>query len=123
LDSDHLGVALTGKADARIRRRALSSLFSQSSISGGSAKYLEDLVARDDAPLLDNLDMAFFHQLIFDTPHLAQFLRRTPKFKAYDEAQLKMVFSNQVTLPQTSEGRLRVNILHSESDWRLSSLT
>ena len=32
------------------------------------SEYLEDLVARTDSPLLDSLQIKFFHQLIFDTP-------------------------------------------------------
>ena len=36
----------------------------------GVSEYLEVLVARIDAPLLDKLYITFFHQLIFDTPQL-----------------------------------------------------
>ena len=43
----------------------------------GASEYLEDLVARIDAPLLDELDITFFHQLLFNTPHLVQFTSRT----------------------------------------------
>jgi hypothetical protein len=39
----------------------------------GVSEYLEDLVGRIDAPLLNNLDVTFFHQLIFSTPQLTQF--------------------------------------------------
>ena len=60
-------------------------------------------MARIDAPLLANLSITFFHQLIFNTPHLTQFISRTPKFKAHDEA--RVVFSRlwarfMVTLSQ-----------------------
>src|SRR6266699_1330344 len=44
----------------------------------GVSEYLEDLVARIDAPLLDSLRIEFFHQLIFDTLQLTQFVARTP---------------------------------------------
>jgi hypothetical protein len=47
----------------------------------GASEYLEDLVARIDAPLLDKLKITFFHQLMFDTPELTQFIDRTPNFK------------------------------------------
>jgi hypothetical protein len=89
----------------------------------GVGKYLEDLVARIDAPLLNNLGIIFFHQLIFDTPQLTQFIGRTPKFKAHVEA--RMIFSDQavlVTLPQTLDRVLKLAILCSQSDWQLSSL-
>ncbi|KAN0107506.1 hypothetical protein V8E52_010101 [Russula decolorans] len=41
----------------------------------GVCEYLEDLIAGIDAPFLDKLKITFFHQLIFDTPQLAQFIR------------------------------------------------
>jgi hypothetical protein len=80
-------------------------------------------VARIDAPLLDKLAITYFHQLIFDTPQLTQFIRRTPKFKALDEA--RVVFSDWhvwVTLPQSSDGLLELSISCRRSDWQLSSL-
>ena len=42
---------------------------------------LEVLEAQIDAPLLDKLDIIYFHQLIIDTPQLTQFISRSPKFK------------------------------------------
>jgi hypothetical protein len=89
----------------------------------GVSKYLEDFVARIDAPLLDKLYISFFHQLIFDTPQLAQFISRTPRFKAHDKAWV--FFSNcdvSVTLPQTFNGAVQLEISCGKSDWQLSSL-
>jgi hypothetical protein len=89
----------------------------------GVSEYLDDLVARIDAPLLDKSDIIFFHQLIFDTPQLAQFISRTPKFKAYDEAHLIFHdWSVWVTLPQTFDGALQLGMSCRKSDWQLSSL-
>jgi len=79
---------------------------------------LEDLVARIDAPLLNHLNITFFHQLIFDTPQLAQFIGRTPNFEAPDEA--RVIFSDShvaVVLPWFDSG-----ISCRQSDWQLSSL-
>ena len=79
----------------------------------GLDKYLEVLVAWIDAPLLDELDIKFFLQPAFDTPQLAQFIRRTPKFKAHDEET--MVFSYKdvsVTLPRTFDGKFELRILN-----------
>ena len=91
----------------------------------GVAEYLEDVVIRIDAPLLDRLHITFFHQLIFDTPHLIQFISRAPKFKALDEACV--LFSHKdvrvkLPLPQTFDGVLRLGISCRQSDWQLSSL-
>ena len=86
----------------------------------GVTEYLEDVVARIDAPLLDNLNITFFHQLLFDTPHLAQFISRTPKFSAYDEAIV--VFPSWDVSVKTVDERLRLKILCKQPDWQLSSL-
>ena len=89
----------------------------------GVSEYLEDLVARIDIPLLNKLYITFFHQLIFDTPYLSQFISRTPKFKTHDEA--RVLFSSSrvwVTLPQTFDGVLELGISCRQSDWQLSSL-
>jgi hypothetical protein len=71
----------------------------------GVAEYLEDLVAQIDAPLLDHLMINFFHQLVFDTLQLTQFIgrTRTPNFTTHDRAHV--VFSDNnawVTLPVNS---------------------
>ena len=92
----------------------------------GVSEYLEDLVARIDAPLLDLLDITFFHQVIFHTPKLAQFISRTPRLKARDEA--RVTFYSQtavVTLPSphiSRRGILELKISCKQSDWRLSSM-
>jgi hypothetical protein len=90
----------------------------------GVSEYLEDLVARIDTPLLDSLEITFFHQLIFDTPQLTQFIHRTPNFKTRGEAHV--VFfqdSVRVILPATFPKGLELQISCRQSDWQLSSLT
>jgi hypothetical protein len=89
----------------------------------GVSEYLEDLVARIDAPLLKDLMITFFHQLTFDTPHLTQFISRTPKFKTCDEA--RVVFSDWCILfklSQTFNVSLELGISCRPFDWQLSSL-
>jgi hypothetical protein len=89
----------------------------------GVSEYLEDLVAWIDAPLLDTLKITFFHQLVFDTPQLTQFISRTPQFKAYNEA--RVVFSDWLvwgTLPPTLNRALELAVSCRQSDWQLSSL-
>jgi hypothetical protein len=82
-------------------------------------------VARIDAPQLGVLAIIFFHQLIFDTPQLMQFISRTPKFKAHDET--RVIFSDDwgvsVTLPQSFDGALRLGVSCQKSDWQISSLS
>jgi hypothetical protein len=47
----------------------------------GVSEYLEDLVARIDAPLLRELYITLFNQIVFDTPQFVQFISRTPELK------------------------------------------
>ena len=89
----------------------------------GACKYLEDLVARIDTPLLKYLTITFFRQQIFDTRHLNQLISRTPKFRAHDEARVDFAeWGVWVELPQTSDGSLKLGISCREPDWPLSSL-
>jgi hypothetical protein len=89
----------------------------------GVSEYLENLVTWIDAPLLNHMRITFFHQLIFDTPQLAQFISRTPKLNAYDEA--RVIFSDSratIALPGRDNLGLQLEILCKPSDWQLSSL-
>jgi hypothetical protein len=91
----------------------------------GVSEYLEDLVARIDAPLLVALEIIFFHQLTNDTSQLAQFISRTPKFKTHDKAQVVFYKGSVcVRLPGTFDsGVLNFSISCGKSDWQLLSLT
>src|SRR5713226_7150521 len=89
----------------------------------GASEYLEDLVARINTPLLANLEITFFHQLIFDTPQLTQFISRTPNLETRGEA--RVVFSGNrvgVTLPGIFPKGLKLEVSCRQSDWQLSSL-
>jgi len=98
----------------------LSSLHFQ-----GVSEYLEDLVARIDVPLLNDLNITFLHQLIFDIPQLNQFINRTSDFTEYDKAYVQ--FDNRLVSMElrpefVEELDLELSILCSQSDWQLSSL-
>jgi hypothetical protein len=54
----------------------------------GASEYLDDLVARFDAPLLNSISVSFFHQLIYDIPQLARFVKRTTRFQALNETHV-----------------------------------
>jgi hypothetical protein len=89
----------------------------------GVGDYLEDVVARIDAPRLDKFMITFFHQLIFDAsqgPQLTQFISRTPKFKTHNEARVE--FSNLDVWVTTLDGALTFRISCKQSDWQLSSV-
>jgi hypothetical protein len=108
-----------------LRKRTLLPVFTELRFKGVS-EYLEDLVARMDAPLLDVLAITFFHPLIFDTPQLTEFISRTPKLKTHDEARVlfnkEYEVSSWVSLPQTFDGELKLGLSCEQSDWQLLSL-
>jgi hypothetical protein len=91
----------------------------------GVSEYLEDLVARIDSPLLDRLEIRLFHQLIFDTPQLIEFISRTPTLEVHHEAQVSfseldvgVAFKNA----SSSGIRLTLIILCRQPEWQLSSM-
>ena len=55
---------------------------------GGVSEYLEDLMARIDAPLLDDLDLQFFYQPTSGVPQLPQIIHRIKKFKTPHKADI-----------------------------------
>ena len=59
----------------------------------GDSDYLEDLVARIDAPLLDSIGIIFCRSFISDIPQLAQFMRRTTRIQGGLQA-LKEAYVN-----------------------------
>ena len=88
----------------------------------GVSEYLEDFVARIDAPLLDKLAITFFHQLVYNTPQLALFISRTPKFQTPDKLEAHVYFPFRTVSFTTFDGRLSLEISCGKSDWQLSSL-
>jgi hypothetical protein len=91
----------------------------------GVSEYLEDLVARIDTPLLDCLDITLFHQLIFYTPRLIQFVTRTPTLGVHDQARLD--FSDlyiKVTFSKASSSsyHLTLMILCNQPEFQISSI-
>ena len=97
----------------------------------GTSEYLEDLVARIDAPRLDFLPITFLDQINFNTPHtphLVQFISRTPSFEEPNEAHVSFDLSAkaaEVRLLWKSDdnGRLRVKIPYEGSGQQLPSVT
>ena len=90
----------------------------------GVSEYLEDFMARIDAPLLDKFNITLFNQLIFDTPQLAQFLARTPIIQP--PIAVYIAFSDcyvEVTSPASPWMNFKLVISCRQTDWQLSSLT
>ena len=55
----------------------------------GATEYLEDLVTLIDAPRLYDFYITFFNEINFDIPRLGQFISRTPRLMARDEARVR----------------------------------
>ena len=88
----------------------------------GVCEYLDDLVARIDAPQLNNLHVTFFNDDVFDAPQFIQFISRTPTLKAVEDAHV--VFGHlKATIHSSSIPSLcEVGISCRELDWQVSSL-
>lgn len=94
----------------------------------GASEYLEDLVARIDAPRLNHLDITLSgDQFDFDTPQLVQFISRTPTLKAHDEAHVVIDDGAVKTILLSRKAGsvlalLNINFLFRESGFQLASL-
>ena len=88
----------------------------------GVVEYLEDLVTYIDAPQLGYFHIAFFNQIDFDGPRLAQFISRTPALRD-DEAYVEFNDSTaSVRLHSRSFTDPTIKISCREPDWQLSSV-
>jgi len=94
----------------------------------GVHEYLEDLLARIDAPLLTYLSIMFFMDLNFDVPQLRRFIGHAEEFKTFDHATL-WIYGDIISLsfrPKRRAGDhpslLRLDIKCGELNRDLSSL-
>jgi F-box-like len=94
----------------------------------GVYEYLEVLLARVDAPLLDKLYIEFFMDLDFDVPQLHRFIVNVEKFKAFNRADVVIyghyiqlvLYPNRVEVDDHRPLELRINC--GQLDSQLSSL-
>jgi hypothetical protein len=107
----------------RIDLSALTNLFIH-----GASEYIEDFVARINAPLLQHIGISFFNRLLFDLPQLTLFIDRLERFKVRHQAVVKFwsnfAFVVVSPLEYTADGvTLVLYVSCSRSEWQLSSLT
>jgi len=96
----------------------------------GDIEYLEDIVSQIETPVLDRAIFGFFNRLVFDTPLLGHFIRRTETFMTIHTARVQR-FSERITviLPGLGEtadddqAALKLFISCGPLDWQLSALT
>jgi hypothetical protein len=92
----------------------------------GDSEFVEVVMAHIDAPRLKILQTTLFNDIVFDTPHLTQFISRTPIMQALEKAHV--TFDGDaaaVELSSLEHGRyerLKVKIPCRELDWQVSSM-
>jgi hypothetical protein len=110
-------LVVTGKRPPPLKRAllpALTSLYFR-----GISEYLDDFVAQVDAPLLHNVTITFFNQLVFNVSQLPQFLDRTGELRDPDQADI--VFSRDKVTVTASGKTLRIAC--KDTDWQISALS
>jgi hypothetical protein len=94
----------------------------------GVSEYLEDIVDKIDAPLLDRLRIMFFHQPIIDTPRLVQFINRVPKLRTCNEVRMELCdYIASVKVSSLSNTTINASLLLQDlyerrTDFQLSPL-
>ncbi len=98
----------------------------------GPSDYLEEILARIDAPFLHHVDITFFNQLIFQVPHLSHFIGRMEMLKSAKVAEMESSFGSGVSikLDQGGASSTQGTIGHPLSlciscgvlEWQISSM-
>ena len=88
----------------------------------GVYEYMEDFLARINAPLCQTFETTFFDDIHFHTPNLIQFISR---IQMEAPSEVDVVFSRDgasVTLRTSSVRSVKVEVLSKVPNWQLSFL-
>ena len=128
LEDFHLQFQFRSRSDQASRRSPPRTRFVLHALTSfwfeGVREYLEDVLARIDAPRLDSMSICF-DKIGFDTPQFIGFISRTPSLKAPKDAHIVLRGDGVlVTLsPRISALRaLRAEFLCGDWDWPPSFL-
>jgi len=96
----------------------------------GVPEYIEDLVARIDAPSLESMAITLFYQEVVEASELAKFVCRADKLSLLDRAEvtlgadcISVTLSQELLIGRVDPKTLLLNPAYLESsDWRLSYL-
>jgi hypothetical protein len=91
----------------------------------GVSEYLEDLMARLEAPFLDNINIKFFNQSVFDILQLPQFIAGSEKLKHPHQATVDFQSDFvQITVspPRGTVGCLTLQVLCTVPLWQVSAM-
>ena len=95
---------------------------------GGDIEYLEDILSQIETPVLNKSIFWFFNQLVFDTPLLGDFIRRTETMVIHRARVQVYSFAIVVKLSGLQEAAdngqeaLQLRISCKSLDWQLSAL-
>ena len=94
----------------------------------GDIEYLEGILSQIETPMLNEIYFCFFNQLVFDTPLLGHFIRRTGTLLKIDTARVEfsswaaaVVLSGKETAIN-SGGALHLEITCKPFDWQVSAV-
>ena len=90
----------------------------------GISKYLDDFVARIDAPHLEDIDITFFGQPTIDASQLGRFIERVGMNTSLMEADIQATLhAISISFKNSSNSTpFRIQISCKQLDWQLSSM-
>ena len=96
----------------------------------GEIEYLEDILSQIETPILNQSIFSFFNRLVFDTPPLGHFIRRTELFMIihtarvnFNSSYVKVILLGQQEMDNhngVSSNPLELYISCESLDWQLS---
>ena len=92
----------------------------------GISKYLDILVARIDAPHLEDIDITFFNQPTLEASQLGLFISRTGSWRPPSRADIissRGAISITFTPPEALSTRLGLRVSCEQLDWQLFSMS
>ena len=90
----------------------------------GTNEYLNNLVTRINAPRLEDIELGFFNQLIFNISQLVSFINQIESQKSPRQADIRSSL-DAISITFTSPGthpRFTLQISCEQLDWQLSSM-
>ena len=95
----------------------------------GDIEYLEDILSQIETPMLNYSEFHFFNQLVFDTPLLGHFIRRTETFMtthtahvAFSSLAVAVTLSGREGMDNNDDEAQELRISCKALDWQLSAL-
>jgi hypothetical protein len=93
----------------------------------GEIEYLKDILSQIETPILEQSCFSFFNRLVFDTPLLGHFIRRTEIFMTIHTARVKfdnwdveVILCGQERMDDGEALKLRISC--EPLDWQLSAV-